>query len=339
MAKRFYIINAVYWLVLSLYLSLKEVTALGWSLALMQFTIFFVVGLIVTSAYHVLFKRRQLNTKNLTLLVTTALPWLALVALVVMVYDFILDQKHYGVGFDNDPAYAWTLSSYFLDGFIIASPWFLFYHCYQYGRYAADLEKAQAMQQIELNKAQIENLVQKLNPHFLFNTLNTIRWLTSTDPLKARRAIDDLAEILRYATRGSSETLVPLGGELEITARYLAMEKLRFEDLDYRIDSGEASTSHKVPLFSIVNLVENAITHGISQAPEKRKLHIRVDQSQTSLIIRVVNNGKAEKITKGFGLLSIEKMLKQSFGNQASLVVESAKDEVTSIITVPRHAV
>lgn len=337
MPRRFHLFNLLYWSGLSLYLTLKEASALGMQFALVQFVIFVSFDYAVTATYRYKFSDRKDGLKRPTLLFIQSVPWIVMLATSVLVYDIVIDQIHYRKEFLLTASYLQTLLWYFMDGVIIALPWFLFYHTYRFGRYASDLEKDRALKEVELNRARIENLTQKLNPHFLFNTLNTIRWLAIADAERARTAIDDLSEILRYATNTSSEILVPLEREIDIVRRYLSMEALRFEDLDYRLHCPDELSRQQVPLFSLINLVENAVTHGVSQSNTSKKLMVEVYEFDGEVVIEITNNGKMEKLSKGFGIASIENMLKQSFGSLARLSVESRFNEVVSTIRVPRR--
>ncbi len=116
---------------------------------------------------------------------------------------------------------------------------------------------------LELEKLRVDMMLSQIQPHFLFNSLTTIKNLCDTDPKIAGQAVTDFAVYLRGNMDSlSSETLIPFEKELEHTRAYLELEKLRFED-DLTIEEKIACTSFDVPALSLQPLVENAVRHGV----------------------------------------------------------------------------
>src|SRR5215213_1181052 len=142
-------------------------------------------------------------------------------------------------------------------------------------------ERENALQSVALaNKAQLEMLRYQLNPHFLFNALNSIRASVDEDAARAKEMITRLSEFLRYSLLGESEKKITLGEEIEAVRNYLAIEKIRFEDkLAVEFDVEDAAENFKVPCFLLNPLVENAIKHGLqtSSKPLKIKISARVN--------------------------------------------------------------
>ena len=119
-----------------------------------------------------------------------------------------------------------------------------------------------------LQQAELRLLKSQLNPHFLFNALNTVRSLIADNPQAAQTAVTHFANTLRYALSAGQQEMVPLSKELEIVRDYLEIESLRFEDrfsVDYSV-SDEAG-GVQIPAMLLQTLVENAIKHGIADLP------------------------------------------------------------------------
>lgn len=336
--RRFIYNNLLFWILHSLFFALKEFSALTPGLVAIQFVAFFVGGFAISCVYHIRLKRVNIYSRGLATVLKSIVGTVAPLAIFVVLYDFTIDTMHYKIGFASDPNYHWVLFGYFIDGFIIFAPWFLLYHCYQYGKYAGAMEKDRALKDIELGKAKLRSLLHKLNPHFLFNTLNTIRWLIISDAGRARLAVDDLAEILRYTTKATEQAMVPLSMEMDVVERYLKMEGTRFENLAFKITCDDRLMEIEIPPFLILNLVENAITHGISQQTGPAVLEIEIYQFNKKIEIRVVNTGMLKNTHTGFGIESLKRMLLLHFGQEAELTLRQEENKVISTASISAYA-
>jgi len=145
-------------------------------------------------------------------------------------------------------------------------------------------------------ETQLEMLRYQLNPHFIFNTLSSLRALVKRDPEKAKNMITKMAEFLRYALVENSDKKVPLLEELEVIQSYLEIEKVRFENnltVIFKIDP--RAEKFPVPNFIIHPLIDNAIKHGISVENPKIQIEITATVNDMNLVISVINNGKIRK--------------------------------------------
>jgi two-component system LytT family sensor kinase len=119
--------------------------------------------------------------------------------------------------------------------------------------------------------AQLKNLTAQLNPHFLFNSLNSIKALVVENPESARRAIDLLSDLLRTSLYGREDALISIKNELAMVKDYLELEKMRMEDrLEVDIEVDNELLAVQIPPLCIQTLVENSIKHGIDKQKKRR---------------------------------------------------------------------
>ncbi len=185
--------------------------------------------------------------------------------------------------------------------------------------------------------ARLQNLQAQVNPHFLFNGLNSVRALIAEDPAKATEAITWLSSLLRYSLRSDLKLTVPLSDELEIVKHYLALEKLRFEDrLTTSLDAHPATLSTPVPPLLLQSLVENAVKHGISSLPAGGHLALSALPGPHSIEITVHNSGTlAPSPNPGIGLQNARERLHLLYGPAASLSLSAANGRVTAALSLP----
>ncbi len=133
-------------------------------------------------------------------------------------------------------------------------------------RHAAELRQSELSR--ALQSAELKLLKSQLNPHFLFNSLNSVRALIAEDPSRARDAVTQLAGLLRYTLRSDHEELVTLERELKTVGDYLALESLRLGDrMRVELDIAAGAQEVRIPVMLLQTVVENAIKHGIAELP------------------------------------------------------------------------
>jgi two-component system LytT family sensor kinase len=186
-----------------------------------------------------------------------------------------------------------------------------------------------------LREVELKNLRSQLNPHFLFNSLNSIKALILIDPKKAKESLTILSSLLRSSLMASSEGLIPLSKEIELVRNYLQLEKMRFEErLDVQWSIHEGIEMVKIPPFVLQMMVENAVKHGISNLVSGGKINIVIRQNPRGLVIQVKNTGQIEenKETFGIGLENTKRRLDLQYKNRASLLMYEEEDMVVSQI-------
>lgn len=157
-------------------------------------------------------------------------------------------------------------------------------------------------------KAELLALQSRINPHFLYNALNSIASLTSIDAHKAEQMSVDLAKLFRYNLNKAEDLMTTIESELEMVKLYLDIEKQRFGDrLDYQVDVPNELMSFQIPIFLLQPLVENAIKHGVSKITEQGVIKIKIEKNDHQLFIRVFDNGPrfTDELIFGYGLQNI----------------------------------
>src|SRR5262245_23220588 len=143
------------------------------------------------------------------------------------------------------------------------------------------------------HEARVRMLRYQLNPHFLFNALNSIGALAGESPHRIQRMVAELSGFLRYSLLDPERLEVPLGEEIRAVAQYLEVEKVRFEDdLDVHVDVDPAAAARVVPAFLVLPLVENAIKHGRRTSPLPLRIHVDARVEGGALLIEVQNTAR-----------------------------------------------
>lgn len=205
----------------------------------------------------------------------------------------------------------------------------------------AELEKWQL--RAEVQAAELRFLKAQLNPHFLFNALNSVRALIAEDPARAQAMVTELSIVLRHALN-SAEGVIPLEKELDVVNAYLALESVRLEDrLRVMRDIDPGALSAKVPPMLVQGLVENGIKHGIALLPRGGELSISAKMRDDTLVLDVTNATAPPKARRdpsegGVGLVNTRERLRLLFGEGASLALEETDGRTTARVLIPRAA-
>jgi two-component system, LytTR family, sensor kinase len=196
--------------------------------------------------------------------------------------------------------------------------------------------------QLALREAELRALEAQVNPHFLFNCLNSIRGLVVENPAVAQDMITRLANILRYNLHRDLMHTVPLASEVEVVGDYLALESIRFEDrLHVRFDIDPDAGKVSIPPMFLQTLVENALKHGIAKLPAGGDLLIRANLAPYWLVVEVENPGQlaeASPEATQLGLANVRERLRILYGDRASLKLENRDGRVAATVLIPRAA-
>jgi two-component system, LytTR family, sensor kinase len=192
------------------------------------------------------------------------------------------------------------------------------------------------------NEIELNRLKSQLNPHFMFNAMNSIRALIDENPAKAKNAITQLSNILRTTLQMGKLKLISFEEEMHLVKDYLSLEHTRYEErlrVSYNIMA--EAYEFKVPPLMVQTIVENAIKHGISKLMEGGEINIKAAVKGDLLIVSISNDGpfvqnKAE--TTGFGIINTIQRLSLLFGEKAGFEIKSLGENKTlAELKIPKN--
>jgi len=212
--------------------------------------------------------------------------------------------------------------------------WNAIYFTYHYFQKS----KVQELNNISLesskNEIELKNLRSQLNPHFLFNSLNSIRALIDIEPAKAKTSITTLSNLLRSSLLAGKVNLVPLESEIELVSNYLELEKVRFEErltVSWQLD--DSLNSFAIPPFCLQMLVENAIKHGVSNRMEGGLVEIITKKMGNDVCLAVRNSGKlGNSVDTGIGIQNTIRRLAIQFSGNAQFDINEDGDSVLATV-------
>ena len=181
----------------------------------------------------------------------------------------------------------------------------------------------------------------QLNPHFLFNSLNSIRALIEIDPVTAKSSITTLSNILRDSLQLGKKSLITLEDELNLVSEYLKLEKIRFEErLTYTIEC-TVDKRLQIPPFLIQTMTENAIKHGISKKADGGFVDVNVYEKSEKIHLEVINSGGqyAPSNQEGIGIQNTRRRLEIQFGQKAGFEIKNKEGKVSAIVWIEKNEI
>lgn len=183
-------------------------------------------------------------------------------------------------------------------------------------------------------KAELDALHSKVNPHFLYNALNSIADLSITDGKKARKMTVALADLFRYSINYSNNNYSTIKEEIEMAEVYLQIEKIRFEDkLNYHVNVDQALNHYLVPRFVIQPLVENAVKHGLKATGQLTEILLEVTENGDGIVMNIADTGPSfpEELNPGYGVKSVYDKLDLLFANNYEIRFSNTPRKQVSI--------
>ncbi|HEV8586718.1 MAG TPA: histidine kinase [Methylomirabilota bacterium] len=189
-------------------------------------------------------------------------------------------------------------------------------------------------------EARLSSLESRLQPHFMFNTLNAISALIQEDPDEAERTVERLAALLRFSLDATERGLVPLEHELKIVGDYVEIERTRFGDrLTWSLDVHPDVAGCEVPPLAVQTLVENGIKHAIAPRPSGGRLRVTAAPAGDRVVLSVWDDGpgfEADALRPGHGLDILRGRLAARFGAEASLEIARRDGGTLVSVSLPR---
>lgn len=222
--------------------------------------------------------------------------------------------------------------------FIIFTVWTLCYAMVLSRRRAVRFELEKLELEVSIKDAELRAMQAQINPHFFFNSLNSIRSLIYKDAETAAQAVTKLAAMMRHTLQAGQRATVSLAEELAAIEVYLGMEKLRFEDrlqLSVQLEPGLEEV--RLPSLALQSLVENAIKHGVEPSPGPCPLVISAARQDGQVQVRVANQGKLTPTSAStrLGLANVGKRLALLFGPAARCSVSEEEGWVVARLILP----
>jgi sensor histidine kinase YesM len=311
---------------------LKPAHIIGYSLLV----IFFIGS---THLYRIIIKKNnwiKLPIYNLILRIVGAV---VILSVLNYIFQAFLDLVVLRIGLANSrqPYFFLSLLN-IISTAILYIVWSLIYFFYQYeAKYYRTLRYEASIHEFELNK-----LKSQLNPHFIFNALNSIRALVDENPVKAKKAITQLSHLLRNSLVMDKMRLTTFEDEIKTVKDYLDLEQIRYEErlkTEFKLDPG--SGSFQIPPLMVQTLVENGIKHGIAGEVNGGVIRINSFVENDKLLVQIRNtgqyvNGKTAS-GEGFGLTNSRQRLQLLYGNRADLTIENEDhNTVITQIIIPK---
>ena len=306
-------------------------------------TISVLFGLLITHAMRLLIKRLKvldwpLKTQIIALLLFTLL-FSILYAGIDVGTEKLLKLKDLGgpkISLANE------ISRNAINNFFLLFIWNLIYYTYHFIEHNRRQELDTLKLQSVVKELELKTIKSHINPHFIFNALNSIRALVDENPVRARTAITELSNILRSSMQAENLETVTLERELNIVKDYLALEKMRFEErLHIEMDIDHHTLTQPVPPMMLQTLVENAIKHGISKKVAGGSIKVKAHFTDHHLELVVQNTGQMHLPINndGFGVKSTQYRLNLLYQGKANFEIKNVDlNTVESRITMPMAA-
>jgi two-component sensor histidine kinase len=296
-----------------------------------------VTGLLVSDQWHRLLKRRIRNGVRVNWkFMLCAILALGVIQTGVQLTGFLILKP-----FGEVHGAGW-LPSALLTWWAIYLVWSIFYMAVLSLRRANRLEAESLRLEISAKDAELRALQAQVNPHFFFNSMNSVRALVYEDQDAAAQMIDQLASVMRYALQSGHHDTVPLAAEIEAVQAYLSIEKIRFEErMRVSVDIGVGLEQVRIPPMALQTLVENAVKYGVEASATGSEIRIRAQRMDDGMIhIEIANLGAILPFANStkVGLVNTRKRLALALGANANLDLTENSGWVRATMTLPEAA-
>lgn len=298
----------------------------------------FIIGLTLTHSYRNLLLRTNWLSKPLNRLFPLAMAAVLIMSIIMTVLNLWLDRLTIPL-LQQLPIDFVLIASGFFNWAKYILLWMLIYHLFQYWEKSLTDEKTKFQLRAILRDSEYDNLKSQVNPHFLFNSLNSIRTLIDLDKELSKEAITRLSSLLRSSLEMSKHKVVSFRKELETVKDYLALEQIRFDTrLRTEFDIEDECLSMHIPPMLLQTLVENGVKHGISNLKSGGIISVLARKSHDGLHIRIINSGQfiPKSVGAGVGLENTQQRLKLLYDDRAHVkVINADQEHVLTEILIP----
>lgn len=299
---------------------------------LLNVLILIITGVIVTHVQRIVFIRLGWLNLKLPVLLPRLMVSSVLSSAVIATVDLATDWLTQLDGPESDTFKLSNIIVSLLAVLVLVLFWNAIYFTYHFFQQSRTREIHNLELTASKRESELKNLRSQLNPHFLFNSLNSIRALVDMDPVKAKMSITTLSNLLRQSLVLGKENLVSLEKELDLAKNYLELEKIRFEErlrVEWRLTPG--LEHYEIPPFSLQMMVENAIKHGISNLKDGGMVEVAAFETDDSVVVQVTNSGSLVGIVDlGLGIQNIKQRLALQYGDGAEFYLEENNGSVVA---------
>jgi two-component system, LytTR family, sensor kinase len=302
-----------------------------------QFVLYALIGIFVSHMYKSFFITQKIFEKSLSKIWTKAFFDTLNIAFLMA---FLLFFPHLLIDFES------LMTKEILISFLgqimnlgrYVLVWIIIYYLYHILKSNNEISQQKLKLETLAKSAELELLKIQLNPHFLFNALNSIKALVLIDQEKSRDAIIKLSELLRFSLNYEKAPLISIKEEINEVVKYLELEQIRFgKRLDVEIVLQEETLDRRIPPAMVLTLAENAIKHGITKLPDGGIIKIESKIKGARICVEVINSGQlSENFSTGIGLTNLQKRLENLFPENASFRLDNFGNQlVKSTIIYP----
>jgi hypothetical protein len=217
--------------------------------------------------------------------------------------------------------------------------WMLIYFFFQYSKKQLVMERENNQLERAIQETEGKVLRAQMNPHFVFNALNSIRALITEDPAKAKKGINQLSKLLRSSLLTERKKTISIAEELDTILDYLNLEKIRYEErLAWKVEVSKEIHQAQIPPMLLQTLVENAIKHGIAHSAKEGIIFIKGEKKEDLIHLEVINPGHLKQggESSGIGLINSQNRLHLLFGETAHIDLKPLdKNHVLASVTIP----
>ena len=300
-------------------------------------------GIILTHILRVVIKKQNWLKLPLKKIIPRVI--FSSIVLGILIYGIVFSLSYFSGAMKKEHFTVFKITIGVLNTIGVSLVWSLIYFSIHYLENYKKTEIESLIWEAAVKDYELKTLKSQLNPHFMFNSMNSIRSLIEEDPENAKIALTKLSNILRYSLRMERAESVPLGEEIKSVKDYLDLEKIRFEErLKYSLNIDSSSAHIEIPPMMIQTLVENGIKHGISKISTGGTIDIESKIQNSDLFIVIENDGFLEddalKNSKGFGIANTKHRLNLLFGERATFILfKESGNKVVAKLKIPIEGV
>lgn len=286
------------------------------------------LGISLTHLYRLMIRRLNWVQLPFLQLAPRVLLSVFVLALIMTAVNLPIDRIIVPTYFVDEP---WIVMGYIMTWGKTMLAWVLSYTVYHYVERTRDVEIEQILLKTSIRDTEAKVLRSQLNPHFMFNALNSIRALVYENPTKAQQGITQLSNLLRNSLLADRRKTVELREEIKTVEDYLSLEKVRYEErLQSHIDLDPRTLFWQVPPMMLQTLVENAIKHGVSKEVSGGFVDVtsQLDNEKLHLVIRNTGQLGDKEASGGFGLANTIQRLELLYGPDATFSIGQEDDNI-----------